>query len=103
MIAAAIVLRKTRVWTPPLLSALLLLSVLGVELPGCRVPRAAAAALYNGGCPPPALGRTPAVFPPPAPPAGAPPQPTGSAPPPAVPLHPPGPSLLRAAARAPPA
>jgi hypothetical protein len=97
------VLRTIRSLAAPLLSGLLLLSVLGMDLPVIHDHRGNGEGLYNEECALATLALAHAGFTAPAPPDGAPPQPTGSAPPPAAPLHPPSPSVLRAAARAPPA
>ena len=102
MIAFDRVLRTIRSLPAPLLSGLLLLAVLGMDLPVIHDHRGAGEGLYNEECALAALALTHAGFTAPAPPDGAPPQPAGHAPPIAVPLAPPGPSPLRAAARAPP-
>jgi hypothetical protein len=103
MIVFARIVRTIRILTSPLLSGLLLLSILGMELPVIHDHRGAGEGLYNEECTLAALALAHAGFTTPGPPDGAPPQSTESAPPPAAPLRPPGPSVLRAAARAPPA
>jgi hypothetical protein len=103
MSSFARVLRTIRSSAAGLLTLLLLLSVLGLDLPVIHEHRGAGEGLYNEECPLATLALTHAGFTAPAPPDGTPPPPTESAPPIAVPLHPPSPSLLLAAARAPPA
>src|SRR5215831_16492327 len=96
-------LRTIRILAAPLLSGLLLLSVIAMDLPVIHDHRGADEGLYNEECSLAALAQAHAGFTAPVPPAGAPPQPAETTPPTAGPLRPPSPSVLRAAARAPPA